>query len=118
MPKRAALSRSMVSVRVAPPVCWSVATSRSSGSVFILSKIFDDHWFSSSRLASCRVVLVLRPRRAPADIDVLRRLQKQCGAFDLGELWAQPPDDLVGRNVALIARLQGDEEPAVVLRLR
>jgi hypothetical protein len=31
-------------------------------------------------------VLVLRARRAPADIDVLRRLQKECRAFDLGEL--------------------------------
>ena len=30
----------------------------------------------------------------------------------------QSPDDLVGRNLALIARLQGDEEAAVVLRLR
>src|SRR4029077_8963616 len=36
----------------------------------------------------------------------------------LSERRTQPPDDLVGRNVALIARLQGDEEPAVVLRLR
>jgi hypothetical protein len=34
-----------------------------------------------------------------------------------GELRTQPPDDLVGRTVALIARLQGDEEAAVVLRL-
>jgi len=48
--------------------------------------------------------LILGPRRPPADIDVLRRLQKQCGAFDLGELRTQPPDDLAGRNIALIYR--------------
>src|SRR6202040_4094122 len=47
-----------------------------------------------------------------------RRLQKQRGAFNLGELRTQPPDDLVGRYVPLIARLQGDEEATVVLRLR
>src|SRR2546430_15698055 len=41
MPRRAARSRSIVRVGVAPPVCWSVATSRSSGNVFSLSKTFD-----------------------------------------------------------------------------
>jgi hypothetical protein len=48
-------------------------------------------------------ILILRPCRAAADVDVLRRLQKQRRAFRLGELRTQPPDDLVGRNVALIA---------------
>src|SRR6266850_1830975 len=111
MPKRAARSRSMVRVNVAPPVCWSLATSRSSGSVFSLSKIFDDHWFSSSRLASCRVYwYCVRVGRPP--------ILMSCRAFDIGELRTQPSNDFVGRNVALIARLQGDEEAAVVLRLR
>src|SRR5260370_40665915 len=55
-------------------------------------------------------VLILRSRRATADIDVLRRLQKECSAFYLGERRPHPPDDFVVRNVALIARLHGDEE--------
>jgi hypothetical protein len=59
-----------------------------------LSKIFDDYRLSSSR-GILQGVLILRARRAPADIDVLRRLQKQCGALHLGELRAQSPDDLL-----------------------
>jgi hypothetical protein len=43
--------------------------------------------------------------------------RKQRGAFDLVYLRTKPANDLVGRNVALIARLQGDEQAAVVLRL-
>ena len=62
--------------------------------------------------------MILRPRQAAANIDVLRHLQKERGAFDLGELRAKSPNDLVGRNVALVARLQGDEEAAIVLGLR
>jgi hypothetical protein len=49
-------------------------------------------------------VLVLRPRRAPADVDVLRRLQKQCRAFDIGELRTQSPDE---RLETLAARAKG-----------
>jgi len=43
-------------------------------------------------------VLILRPGRAAADIDVLCRLQKECRAFDFGELRTQPSDDLVRKQ--------------------
>ena len=62
-------------------------------------------------------VLILRAGQPAADIDVLRHLQEQCRALDLGQLGLQPADDLVGRDVALVARLQRDEEAPVVLRL-
>ena len=78
-------------------------------------------------IANCRVwhlALVLRNglshicRSAPtADIDILRHLQEERSAFDLRKLRTKPPNDLICRDIALVARLQGDEEVAVVLRL-
>ena len=77
-----------MSVSVVPSVCWSVATSRSSGSVSILARIFGAHSLSSSRLASCSVywncVRVGRPptrtscaacryRRAPSTLSSFGR---------------------------------------------
>ena len=49
---------------------------------------------------------------AAADGDVLRRLQEQVRALDLGELRPQPVDDLRCRELALVARLEHDEEAA------
>ena len=100
MPKRAAWSRSIVSVSVSPPVCWSVATSASCGSVFSLLKDLRRPSFSSSRFGVLQRVLVQRPGRPAADVDVLRGLQEQRGALDLRELRPQPADDL-HRAIAL-----------------
>ena len=50
-------------------------------------------------------VLVLRTRGAAADVDILRRLQKDRGARHLGKFRAQPRDDLVRRDRAFVARL-------------
>src|SRR5215831_17281030 len=49
---------------------------------------------------------------AAADGDVLRRLQEQRRALNLGELRPQPVDDLRGSELALVARLEHDEEAA------
>jgi hypothetical protein len=49
---------------------------------------------------------------AAAHGDVLRRLQEQVGALDLGELRPQSVDDLRRREFALVARLEHDEETA------
>ena len=61
--------------------------------------------------------LVLRVGLAPADPDILHRLQEQVGAGLLGELAAQPRDHLVGGFLALGDRLQRDEHhPGIALR--
>ncbi len=49
------MSRSMASVSVVPAFCWSVATSRNSGSSPSLARIFGAQAFNSSRLTSCTV---------------------------------------------------------------
>jgi hypothetical protein len=49
-------------------------------------------------------ILILRTCQAAADIDVLRHLQKECSAFDLGELRTQSPDE---RLETLAARAKG-----------
>jgi hypothetical protein len=55
-------------------------------------------------------VLEARARGASSHGDVLRCLEKQGGALDLGDLRSQSVDDLGGRGSALIARLQCDVE--------
>jgi len=75
-----------------------------------------DHWFSSS-IGVLQRVLVLRARGAAADADVLRRLQVELGALHLVELGLEAADDLVGGDVALVARLQGDVHAAGVERV-
>ena len=60
----------------------------------------------------------LRARGAAADVHILRGLQKELGAFHLLELRTQPRDDLKGRDVAFVLRLQGDVHAAIVDRGR
>ena len=60
-------------------------------------------------------VLILRAAEPAADADVLPRLHKEFGAFDLRHLRPQPADHVVGRDVALVVRLELDEHPAGVL---
>ena len=56
----------------------------------------------------------LRAGRPAAEPDVLRGLHVEAGALDLLELGTQPGDDLLRDGVALVARLQRDEDVAVV----
>ncbi len=56
----------------------------------------------------------LRPRRPAAEPHVLRRLHIETGALDLFQLGTQPGDDLLRGSLALIARLQRDEQVAVI----
>ena len=116
MPKRAAWSRSMVSVSV---VALGLLVGRDVaqfGSVFSLSRIFGAQLVQLVEVGVLQRVLVLRARRAAADVDVLRRLQEELRALDLVELGPQPGDDLIGGALRSFARLQGDEEAAGVER--
>ena len=61
-------------------------------------------------------VLILGLGQSPADGDVLGRLHVEGDALDLGEPRLQPPDHLVGADVALIMGLQRDEDAAIVDR--
>ncbi len=58
--------------------------------------------------------LILGAAEPTPDVDVLGRLHEQRDAFDLRQLRPQPVDDLAGARVALIARLEIDEHPAVI----
>ena len=58
--------------------------------------------------------LELGARRPAAEPHVLRRLHEEPGALDLLELGTQAGDDLLRGRVALVARLQRDEQAAVV----
>ena len=58
--------------------------------------------------------LELRPRRPAAEPHVLRRLHVEPRAFDLFELGAHAGDDLLGICFAFVARLQRDEQVAVI----
>ena len=60
-------------------------------------------------------VLVLGTAEAAADRDVLPGLHEELGAFDRGHLRAQALDDLVGGIVALVERLQLNEDAGRVL---
>ena len=116
MPKRAALvavdRRASACV---PPVCWSVATSRSCGSVCSFARSFGAQSFELGDVGVLQRVLELRAGDAAADVDVLRRLQEQR---------ARPrPWRACGRRramicmrrcLALVARLQRDEQAPVV----
>jgi hypothetical protein len=116
IPYREAMSRSIFKVSVVPEVCWSVATSRNSGSDLSLSRILDDQAFSSSKLASWTVYWNCVLEKRAAHGHVLRRLQVDFEARDLRQLRPQPRDHLKDVNVAFVARLQGDEHAPVVLR--
>ena len=115
MPKRAAASRLMVMVSSGASFCASVATSASCGSVLSLVDEPRRPGVQLVQIGILQHVLELAARDAAADGDVLRRLQEQPGARDLGELRAQPVDDLRGRGVAVVAQLQADDEAAGIL---
>ena len=92
----------MVIFTVVPWVCWSVATSRNSGSVFIFARIFGAHSFSSARLASCSVysncVRVARPpSRTSCEACMYRRAPST-----FSSLRPQPRDDLLRVDIALV----------------
>ena len=58
--------------------------------------------------------LELGSRRPAAEPHVLRGLHIEPGALDLFQLGAQAGDDLLGGRLALVARLERDEQIAVV----
>ncbi|MGY4226348.1 hypothetical protein ACVMIH_003709 [Bradyrhizobium sp. USDA 4503] len=108
MPKRDAVSRSMVSVSVVPSVCWSVATSRSSRQRLHPGQNLRHPFVQLVELCILQRVFELRPRGAAAQPDVLGRLHVETCSLDRLELRPQPRDDLLRIRVALLARLQRD----------
>ena len=105
-PRREAVSRSTTSLASSPFSCWSVDASRSSGMAFILSSSLRRPLVQLVEIGILQSVLILRVAGAAADGDVLRGLQEQLHAWNMGELAAQPIDDLVGGSVALTERLE------------
>jgi hypothetical protein len=61
--------------------------------------------------------LVLGPAEAASDIDVLRDLHEKRDTFHLRELGPKPVDDLTSACIALILRLEVDEDTSVIDRL-
>ena len=61
--------------------------------------------------------MVGRAADGGVDRQILHRLHVERDADDAGNLLLQPPDDLGRSEVALVVRLQIDQEPAGVLRL-
>ena len=114
-PKRAAWSRSMVSVAVIPPICWSVATSRSIGSDFSLSSIVRRPGVQLAQVGVLQRVLELGLGDAAADADVLRGLQEQRAALTFCSFGRMRADEVLRRaGDPLVPRLQRDEHAAVV----
>src|SRR5439155_18846901 len=62
-------------------------------------------------------VLELPARDPPADSDVLRRLQEKIDALHLGKLRPQPGDHFERSSLAILARLEPDEETAGIERI-
>ena len=91
-------------------------TSSTSGNLRILRSTIGPHWTRSSRLSPCNVNWYCELLHAPADAQILRRLQKQGAAGNLGQLAAQPADDLVGAEVAFFEWLERDKHAAGVGR--
>jgi hypothetical protein len=65
---------------------------------------------------SLQRVLILRVARASAGAEIAHRLQEQRGARHRGEFVAQHADHLIGGQLAVAKRLQGDEHGAGVGR--
>jgi len=84
MPSRDAVSRSTFTRSWSPLVCWSVATSFSSGSLRSRSSTRGAHCPSSSRLGDWMVYWYCVPRAAPAHPHVLHRLEEELDAAHPG----------------------------------
>ena len=88
MPSRDAVTRSIDSETARPPVCWSVATSSSSGSLFNSPTNLLVHSFNSLLIGILQRVLVLGAADAVIHRDVLHRLHVELHALDLRRLFA------------------------------
>ena len=90
------------SVSVVPDICWSVATSRSSGSVLSLSSTLGAHVLSSSMSASCSVYWNCVRAARPPTLTSCAACRKSLAPSTFSSLRPQPRDDLVGGGVALV----------------
>src|SRR5579864_6349390 len=100
MPRRAAVSRSMVMAASRPPVCWSLATSVSSVTLRSFSTSLGAKEFSSFTSASSSVYWYCAAY-AVFDGEVLRRLHIERDALYLCELGLQAADDVRSGVAAL-----------------
>ena len=103
-------------VSVRPSVCWSVATSRSSGSPLSLARIRRP-LIELLDVCTLKCVLELCTGCAAADADILRCLKKEARTFNFIDLATQARDDLISTRRALVTRLQGNEHAAGIGRI-
>src|SRR3982074_3105471 len=96
-----------------PAFAWSLATSGPPATPFNVSRKMGGQGVGPAGPRADRLVLVLRPRPASADRDVLRRLHVDGDALQLGQLRPQSANHLVGARRPFALRFQGDEQAAV-----
>ena len=116
MPSRDAVTRSMASDTVSPPVCWSVATSSSCGSCFSLSTKRLVQLVQLVHVGIFQRVLILGPAHAVIDGDVLHRLHVQLDAVHLGQAVVEAANDVRSAEIALVERLEVDGHASAVQR--
>ena len=88
-----------------PRFCWSLLTSEMIGIVLNSSTILGANSIEIVQIVALHGELVLRVALPAADAQILRGLQVQGGAGQLGQLRPQPRDDEVGRDLPLFERL-------------
>ena len=111
-PRREAVSRSMTRWASRPWSCWSVATSRSSGSCCMAAMSCGDQVSRSSCVSAVRVYWYCVAEERPPMLSSCEELQVELHAGHVGGLGAESIDDRVGGQAlleALVAGLEGDE---------
>ena len=115
MPIREAASRSISIATCGAAICWSEATSCSSGSFCIAASTIGAHWFNSALSVSVSVywywVRLRRPPMLMSCPDCMKNLAPcTCATFGRSRwmTWSEV-------SVALVMRLQLDEDAGGVL---
>ena len=120
MPSREAVSRSIMSVACSPWFCWSLATSRNSGSAcsFLDELRHPERQFLGIRIF--QAVLELGAADAVFHRQVLHRLHEERDPLDLGQFRLQLANDLrrIRSPLSLLGsqRLEVDLDAAAVER--
>src|SRR6266571_837017 len=108
IPRRLPVSRSMTSMACSPRLCWSLATSRSSGRVLSFSTSWGANVASSVALASSSVYWNWVRLTRFSTRQVLHGLHVEGHPLHLLEPRLQAADDLRRGGAPLVARLEGD----------
>ena len=116
MPRREAVSRSKTRRARRPCTCWSLATSRSSGSFLQPRQHLRRVGVQLVGVGVFEGVLELRAADAVFHGEILHRLHEQRDAGDLGQLRLQAANHIAGADLALVERLEVDQNAAAVER--